>query len=356
MGIMRKILAVSGGVDSMVMLDLIVKAERTKKKADSDEKFREKYSSDEIKAGDDYSYGEIIVAHFDHRMRENSGEDAEFVRKISEEIYHEMNITGKGEFKGEGIEGAPEKIVSEEAAREARYNFLHGVAEKNEPAMIYTAHHLDDLIETVAINLLRGTGWRGLAVLDAPGVRRPLLEAEICYEPMDKLAILEYAAKRGLRFREDQTNGSEQYLRNRVRARLMEENWSYERKLEMWELWRKQKKLKREIDQLVTELLPKEGEAWQRKWFWEMEKWAEDVESARGAGDGVGSRSEPGKAESMRIAARELLRAGLLRAGVRATRPQIEEFRQAVLTYKSGKYFNLPGDRLVKIGKDEFKL
>lgn len=318
----------------MVMLDLMTKAERAQDYASGEITAREKYSSGDINHQEDYASDEIIVAHFDHGIRDNSSEDADFVRKMAEEIYHETNIAEKGKLG---------PAASEEAAREARYEFLRKVAREHEPATIYTAHHLDDLIESVVINLLRGTGWRGLAVLDMAGIRRPLLEAEICYEPMDKLAILEYAAKRGLRFREDPTNSSEQFLRNRVRGRLEKENWSYKRKLEMWELWRKQKQLRREIDQLIVNLLPKEGEPWQRKWFQELEERA-----SRGPTEGV--------SELWRSVARELLRAGLLRAGVRATRPQIEDFRQAILKYAPGKCFNLPGDKLVRLGKTEFEL
>lgn len=288
----KVILAVSGGVDSMVLLDLVSK----------------KYSS-----------SDIIVAHFDHGIRNNSIEDAEFVAKSAEEIYHIRYIIGKGEL-------GPK--ASEEAARTARYNFLRKVAAESGGAKIYTAHHLDDLIETVAINLIRGTGWRGLAGFDTPGIKRPLLEGELVYEPMDKLAILEYAAKRGLRFREDQTNASEEYLRNRVREMLGEAKWSYERKMEIWELWRRQRRLKTEIDRLVTGLLPGPEEAWQRKWFRELEP----------------------------AVALELLRAGTLRAGISATRRQLEDFRQAILGYAPGKKFNLPGDRLVKLGGKEFWL
>lgn len=316
-GIMKKILAVSGGVDSMVLLDLMYK--NTPRKAH----FGDDYASCDILDKGDYSSGEIIVAHFDHGTRDNSDKDAEFVRKTAGEIYHGTNIAKKGKL-GEN--------TSEEAARTARYEFLREVANRNEPSTIYTAHHLDDLVETVVINLLRGTGWRGLAVLDQAGVRRPLLEAEICYEPMDKAAIFEYAAKRGLHFREDQSNSSADFLRNRVRERLREENWVYEKKLEMWKLWQRQKKLRQEIDRIVNSLLPKEGELWQRKWFYELEEGAD------------------------REVAQELLREGLLRAGIRATRPQIEDFRQAILHYNPGKKFNLPGDKLVEIGRDEFEL
>lgn len=339
----RKILAVSGGVDSMVMLDAMMATKRARDVAGSDEMgfFQENYASGDISGDDEYSRGDIIVAHFDHGIRENSGEDADFVQKISEKIYHVANIVEKGNLRGD---------ISEEGARGARYEFLRKLMRQNEPAEIYTAHHLDDLLETVAINLLRGTGWRGLAALDAPGVRRPFLETEMFYEPLDKLAIYEYAAKKGLRFREDQSNSTDRYLRNRVRAKLEAEQWDYEQKLEIWQLWQRQKELRRAIDEIVTGMLPAAGEPWERKWFWKLEESAQKQhgENSKNINDG--------SAETWRLVAQELLRAGLLRAGVRATRPQIEDFRQAILTYEPGKKFNLPGDKLVKIGKTQFWL
>lgn len=285
----KMILAVSGGVDSMVLLDIMAK----------------RYSSDDI-----------IIAHFDHGVRSDSEKDAKFVARVAEEIYHVRYIIGKGSLGSN---------TSEEKAREARYEFLRKVAEEN-GAKIYTAHHLDDLVETVAINFIRGTGWRGLAGLDTSDIKRPLLETNLTYEPMDKSAIIEYAAKRGLRFREDATNSSEKYLRNRAREKLTEVDLGFEKKMEIWRLWQKQKELKREINQTVRELLP--AEEWQRGWF-------------RGLEPQI---------------ALEILRAGTLRAGISATRPQLEEFRQAILNYAPGKSFNLPQDRLVKLGKEAFEL
>lgn len=284
------ILAVSGGVDSMVMLDMICRLKQ-------------------------YSSGDIIVAHFDHGMRANSAEDAEFVQRKAQE-YGVKFCLGRGELK---------KNTSEAEARAARYGFLHSI----DPfATIFTAHHLDDLVETVAINLLRGTGWRGLAALDTTGIQRPFLEAEMFYEPLDKAAILEYAAKRQLSFREDQSNSSDKYLRNRIRHQMNNSPLDFEQKLEIYQLWRRQKQLKAEIDQLVVSLLPEKGGIWQRAWFRDLKP----------------------------NLALELLRAGTLRAGVAATRPQLEDFRQAIINYAPGKCFNLPGDRLVRLNKTGFEL
>lgn len=281
----KRVLAVSGGVDSMVMLDLVCR-------------------------NNNYSSSEIIVAHFDHGMRENSMQDAEFVRRKATE-YGVKCVVGRAKL-GAG--------ASEVAAREARYQFLRELATKCGQAEIWTAHHLDDLVESVAINLVRGTGWRGLAVLDSSGIVRPFLEPE---NVMDKRTILSYAGKHGLEFREDQTNNSEQYLRNRLRDKL--QDFTFKR--QFYELWQKQLKSKTEIDNVVRKLLPEDG-AWQRSWFQELD---EEV-------------------------ALELLRAGASTSGIKATRPQLENFRQAILNYRAGTYFNLPDDNLVKINKNSFKL
>ena len=309
---MKIILAVSGGVDSMLLLAQV--AERAAREGWLDE---------------------VVVAQFDHGTRESARADQELVVRKARELGVRCEVRRIGEGLGDG--GLNEGILSEEgeflseaAAREARYEFLEAVARKYAPAEIWTAQHLDDLVETVAINLLRGTGWRGLAVMEREGVRRPWLEeasgggAE--QGPADRAEIWRQAGERGLVFREDPTNQEAIYLRNRVRARL--ENWPRAQKLELWRGWRQQKELRREIDQLVAELLPAQGAEWRRSWFWELEP----------------------------AVAGELLRAGLLRIGVRATRPQLEDFRRAILGYAPGRKFNLPGGRLVQLGRDSFIL
>lgn len=315
----KKILAVSGGIDSMVMLDML-------------------YNSGQFFV-DDYLESELVVAHFNHGTRKSASADAEFVSKMATEKYRIFSCGASAEL-GEN--------VSEEKARECRYDFLRYTASRfpttqkikltgggdsnlragreAEMTKICTAHHLNDLVESVVINLIRGTGWRGLAVLDARGVQRPFLEPEVfgLGGPWGKKDILRYAARHGVSFRQDPTNTSENYLRNRVRERLRD----FDKSMEIYKLWRKQKKLKAEIDELVWSLLPANGEAWKRSWF-------EDLDEK---------------------VALEFLRAGTLRAGVSATRPQLENFRQAILTYSSGKSFNLPGDKLVRFRKNEFYL
>lgn len=266
-----------------------------------------------------YPRDEVLVAHFDHGMRENAAEDAEFVQRKAEEYGLQCRM-GRGDLGAE----APEA-----EARAARYGFLRGIAKEYKGAEIWTAHHLDDLIESVAINFVRGTGWRGLAVLDSRDIRRPLLETEILYEPMDKAAIFEYAAKHGLQYREDPSNSWDEYLRNRIRHQMNNAGGlDDDQKIEIWRRWQEQKAIKDEIGRIVQELVPDTSEDWERGWFREID---EEV-------------------------ALEILRSGTRAVGIEATRPQLREFREAILNYAPGKYFNLPGDRLVKIGHEGFRM
>lgn len=276
-----------------------------------------------------YSSGDIIVAHFDHGIRENSALDAEFVRQKALEY-------GCKFYLGQAKLG---NHASEATARESRYNFLRKLArelgDNGQPAKILTAHHLDDLAETMAINLIRGTGWRGLAGLDTTGILRPFLEPDFFAQVhpgqtiWNKHDILRYAGEYQIRFREDQSNSSDEYLRNRIRHQ-MNNLVDLER---VYQLWQRQKKIKKMIDEAVSHLIPEADSEWQRSWFKQLD---DDIPSHQ--------------------VALELLRAGTLRADIATTRPQLEDLRQAILNYAPGKSFNLPGGRLLRLDKHSFKL
>ena len=202
----RYIVAVSGGVDSVALLDMLARL----------------------------TDHELIVAHFDHGIRPDSAKDAEFVAELA---------------KGYGVpfETVREELgsqASEELARARRYEFLRQLAAKHN-AQIVTAHHADDAVETVAINLKRGTGWRGLAVLDSDIVR-PLLD-------MSKSEIHDYANKHGLTWREDSTNASDAYLRNRIRQTL--KTLSEDEKRQILALRQQQLASKKMIDKEVARLV-----------------------------------------------------------------------------------------------------
>lgn len=210
---MKYIVAVSGGVDSVVLLDMLVKRKLPYQ-------------------------GTFVVAHFDHGIRPDSAEDAAFVRELAA-LYGLAFETTREEL-GAG--------ASEETARDRRYTFLHAVAKRHD-ARVLTAHHVNDVVETVAINLHRGTGWRGLAVLDSPNIDRPLLA-------LQKEALVEYAHANGLTWREDSTNQGDTYLRNRLRKQL---HHAAAEEVSLLGAYRKrQVALKRQID---TEALQLIGEA-----------------------------------------------------------------------------------------------
>lgn len=206
---MKYLVAVSGGVDSVVLLDMLAKRKQA----------------------------ELVVAHFDHGIRPDSADDAEFVKHLAG--LYGMPFVSRREELG--------KQASEELARTRRYAFLHEQAKKY-GATIVTAHHRDDLVETIAINIYRGTGWRGLAVFGDMAIFRPLLA-------FTKNDLYEYALKNNLEWVEDSTNRETIYLRNRMRIALSSIPAHRKRKLE--ELWKRQKTLRDEIDDEARMLIQK---------------------------------------------------------------------------------------------------
>ncbi len=188
------VLAVSGGVDSMVLLDLL--AGQTN-------------SLSPIAGGSGYKLSadgyRLIVAHFDHGIRGDSVEDRKLVQTVAKRY-------GLPFVYEEGKLG---KSASEDEARKARYVFLERVKRDYHAQAIITAHHQDDMLETAILNLLRGTGRTGLAPLgNRPGILRPLLG-------FTKQDLRSYAREHHVQWREDSTNTDEQYLRNYVRRQIM---------------------------------------------------------------------------------------------------------------------------------------
>ena len=152
-------------------------------------------------ASQDPEKGRFVVAHFDHGIRSDSAEDMNFV---------------KTESKNLGLDFESKRVelghnASEEQARVARYHFLDEIKDKYKATSIVTAHHQDDRIETAIINLLRGTGNRGLSALRShPHLLRPFLH-------VPKKELVAYANSQNIRWCEDSTNSDEKYLRNKVR-------------------------------------------------------------------------------------------------------------------------------------------
>jgi tRNA(Ile)-lysidine synthetase-like protein len=184
------IVAVSGGVDSVVLLHkLKSKLQDEAPSIPSTNPQPPKY----------------VVAHFDHGIREDSALDAEFVRELAAEnqLDFELGVVKLG------------KDASEATARDARYEFLRMVMKKYYADKIITAHHQDDVIESMVINMIRGTGARGLNPMNgSTDILRPLIHKT-------KSDLISYAKEHGLTWREDSTNADDKYLRNYVRKNVM---------------------------------------------------------------------------------------------------------------------------------------
>ncbi|HEY5668034.1 MAG TPA: tRNA lysidine(34) synthetase TilS [Candidatus Saccharimonadales bacterium] len=173
----KYVVAVSGGVDSMVLLNVLSKQPGL----------------------------QLVVAHFEHGIRSDSDEDRVLVEREAKRL-------GLPFVCEHGKLGAG---ASEAAAREARYGFLRTVQKTNGARAIITAHHQDDLIETAILNMLRGTGRKGLSALaDSHDIIRPLLH-------IPKAEILSYALAHHIVWREDSTNADDAYLRNYIRHTVM---------------------------------------------------------------------------------------------------------------------------------------
>jgi tRNA(Ile)-lysidine synthetase-like protein len=173
----KYVVAVSGGVDSVVLLDLLRRLPEV----------------------------ELTVAHFDHGIRPDSEEDRQFVKKLAEN--YELPFVYD--------EGKLGPNASEATARQARYKFLRQAQSEAGAKAIITAHHQDDVLETAIINLLRGTGRRGLSSLgETADLKRPLLK-------FPKKTLLDYARRHNLVWREDSTNADTNYLRNYIRHNIL---------------------------------------------------------------------------------------------------------------------------------------
>lgn len=275
---MKLILAVSGGVDSMALLAM-------------------------------YKQADIVVAHIDHGTRKSSAEDADFVRRKCQELgvkFYETKLE-----LGEG--------VSEELARKKRYEFLKIIQEK-EGGYLCTAHHLDDVVESIAINLIRGTGWRGLTPFYDDELVRPFIISR-----MWKRNVLKFAGEQKICFRQDPTNYETNYLRNRVREKMVELDETA--RVDIIELFEKQNKLRGKIEKLVTELAKQTvvGKNFQKK--------------------------ELFLAADKKVAL-EVLREICLMHGYSLTRKQLVDFLAAIRTYAPHKKFNLPKNHFVTILKN----
>lgn len=193
----RILLAISGGLDSRVLLDLILKINQTLAQPK-----------------------QIMLAHFNHRLRQEADQDAAFVRDLAQEL-------GLPYFIKAWDQPAERNIEAQ--ARQARYTFFADIIKQEEIDSLMTGHHLNDLAETVLMRLTRGTSLRGLGGIQANYVRhlttsdhtmvqvqimRPLLTVK-------KESLYHYAQQEDLIYLEDPSNYDDRYFRNRMRHQIL---------------------------------------------------------------------------------------------------------------------------------------
>ena len=180
----KLLLAVSGGLDSMVLVHLFQQL----------------------------NY-EIVVLHCNFQLRGlESFEDQQFIQEYSNTNAIPFVFT---QFDTEAF-AADFKVSIQVAARELRYSWFYEQLAIQKGDFILTAHHADDNLETFLINLSRGTGLEGLIGIPAQNekVIRPLLS-------FSRQQIEEYASVNKLKWREDSSNASDKYLRNKIRHHLV---------------------------------------------------------------------------------------------------------------------------------------
>ena len=180
----KLLIANSGGIDTMVLTHLFSKMDV-----------------------------DLHVAHCNFQLRgKASDEDSEFVKEIiylpSNQIY--INLFGTENY------AKKHKLSIQLAARELRYQWFDELLREKDLDYILTAHHADDNLETFFINFTRGSGLEGLIGIPQQNgnIARPLL-------PFSREEISKYASENQIEWREDETNTSTKYLRNKVRHELV---------------------------------------------------------------------------------------------------------------------------------------
>lgn len=183
----RVVVALSGGPDSTVLLDVLALV------------------AQEV----DLS---LIIAHFNHGLRgAESDEDEIFSRNLSGKRGF-VFVSGKMDQKKKGKGFSPEDFY-----RRERYKFLNKVAEEYQAQKIALGHNMQDQAETVLLNLLRGSGLEGLkGFLPIREGRyiRPLIE-------ISRQEIISFLIKEGIPCRQDSSNENKRYLRNQIRLELL---------------------------------------------------------------------------------------------------------------------------------------
>jgi len=181
--------AISGGPDSMLLLDIL------------------------LKLRDELNF-KIVVAHVHHNLRKESDEEAILLEKYVKET----NLI----FEMKKIDRYPNNKFSEEAARKIRYEFFDEVVNKYNADILFTAHHGDDLVETVLMRISRGSTLKGYSGFNRISTDRGYkIVRPLVY--ITKSGIEDYLNKKRNWYATDLSNNSDKYTRNRYRKYVLPE-------------------------------------------------------------------------------------------------------------------------------------
>ena len=178
------VLACSTGIDSMVLLNLLLNYTKNSK---------------------------IIISHINHQKRTQSTLEEEYIKKYCLEKGLKCYVKVLPHY---------EESNFQEWARDQRYQFFDEIMEKENADYLITAHHADDNLETIIMRLLKSSSLKGYAGIEELTKKenyyifRPLLENS-------KKEIMEYAVKNNIFYYQDDSNYSDDYTRNRIRKYII---------------------------------------------------------------------------------------------------------------------------------------
>ncbi|MBI3583085.1 MAG: tRNA lysidine(34) synthetase TilS [Nitrospinae bacterium] len=190
------LVGVSGGIDSITLLYSLF------------------FLKDDLKCS-------LVAAHANHGLRgEQSDKEAEFVRKIADElklpsVIEKIDVLGYMTEKG---------LSKQAAARELRYDFFERTAKKTSANKIALGHNANDQAETVLIRLLRGSGAKGIAGIKPVRACSERSESNKIIRPLIEIRrdeITEFVKEKRLKYVEDPSNLEPYYLRNKIRLELI---------------------------------------------------------------------------------------------------------------------------------------
>src|SRR5207302_1064798 len=190
----RVLVAVSGGVDSLVLLDVLHKLAPSNR-------------------------WRLTVAHLNHQLRGRSSQaDERLVRKTAQKLKLPLVVKSANVRKF----ACAHKLSLEMAARKLRHDFLVRTAMRLKAPVIALAHHADDQLELFFLRLLRGSGGEGLAGMkwQNPSPQNPHILLTRPLLGQSKSDLLSFAKEHGIHFREDATNAQMDFQRNRIRHEL----------------------------------------------------------------------------------------------------------------------------------------